>query len=83
MVPAHASGRWDAPNKRDAEDAEPRLTAWPRGTRHNWMIGGATPDFSPSDASLVRGTAPGRYSPQRPFPSTSKPRAGPEPADAR
>ena len=35
----------------DAEDAEPRLTARPRRTRHNRIIGSAVADFASTDAS--------------------------------
>jgi hypothetical protein len=48
-----------APKNRDAEDAEPRLTARPRRTRYNRTIGRAAADLTPADASLVRGTADG------------------------
>jgi len=48
-----------APNGRDAEDAEPRLTARPRSRRHNRMIASANAGFPPSGTSLVMGTAHG------------------------
>jgi len=51
------------PNKRDAEDAEPRLTARPRRTRYNRRVRCAVRDVVSADAFRVMGTATGHHFP--------------------
>ena len=67
--------------EQDAEDAEPRLTARPRSTRHDRRIGSAVANSALDDPSFLMGTAsgiplPGKAVPLKHQPSSQRWLAG-------